>query len=386
MQVYLDHAATTPVLPQVVDAMSDFMREHFGNPSSLHAFGADSKKYLERAREQVAALIGAPAEQLYFTSGGTEADNIAIFGCAMYQARQGRRHIITSAVEHHAVLESCEELAKQGFELTVLPVDEYGMVSVQSLREALREDTALVTVMHANNEVGTINPIRELAALAHQAGAVMHTDSVQSAGKIPCDVGELGVDMMSISSHKINGPKGVGALYKKPDIPLYRRVYGGGQEHKLRSGTENMPGIVGFGVAAEYAAAAWRRETAAWRELRDMLVSGVLNGIPYSRLNGHPSERLPHNANFSFDYIEGEALLLHLDLSGIACSSGSACSSGEMEPSHVLKAMGLGNNWLHSALRFSLGYGNNAEQIAYTIQVLKDKVELLRAASPFYNK
>lgn len=382
--IYLDHAATTPLFPEVVDAMADFLREHYGNPSSLHHFGADAKGYLDQARARVAELIHATPETITFTSGGTEADNIAIFGAAAHAAKLGKRHFITSAVEHHAVLESCEELAREGFDLTVLPVDSYGMVQPDTLRELLRDDTFLVTIMHANNEVGTINPIPELAELAHQRGALFHTDAVQSVGKIACDVAELGVDMLTYSSHKINGPKGVGALYLRPGVTLERRVWGGGQERTLRSGTENMPGIVGFGKAAELTAAQWQEHAAAWKKLRDLLVEQVLQRIPYTYLNGHPTQRLPHNANLSFDYIESEALLQYLDMNGIACSSGSACSSGVEGPSHVLQAMHLPEGIISSALRFSLGLGVTETQILRVVDVLEDKVALLRRMSPFY--
>ncbi|MCR4963368.1 MAG: cysteine desulfurase [Firmicutes bacterium] len=381
-KVYLDHAATTPVFPEVAEAMYDILLHHHGNPSSPHFCGRDAKGYLDEARGQVAALIGAAPEEIFFTSGGTEADNIAVFGSAA--AAGDKKHVITSAVEHHAVLDSCQELARLGYDLTVLPVDAYGLVHVEDLQASLRPDTFLVSIMHANNEVGSVNPIKELAAAAHQAGALFHVDAVQSVGKIPVNVTDLDVDMLTYSSHKINGPKGVGALYKRQDVPICRRVFGGGQERQLRSGTENMPGIVGFGKAAALTAQRWQAEMAECRRLRDLLVELTLTRIPHSRLNGHPTQRLPHNANLSFDYIEGEALLLYLDLAGVACSAGSACSSGSSTPSHVLTAMGLEDRWLHSALRFSLGYGVTEEQIRYTAQLLQEKVEQLRMASPFY--
>ena len=388
MKVYLDHAATTPVFPEVVETMSNFMLEHFGNPSSTHLFGEDAKSYLEKARSQVADLLNASAENIYFTSGGTEADNIAIFGCALNMAeKKGKKHIITSAVEHHAVLESCEQLHEhEGFDLTVLPVDGYGMVHPETLRKALRKDTALVTIMHANNEVGTINPIKELAALTHEVDAVFHVDAVQSVGKIPCDVVDLDVDMLTYSAHKINGPKGVGALYKKKEIDMNRRVYGGGQEKKLRSGTENLPGIVGFGAAAEMTKMIWQQRSAEDKVLRDRLVEGVLNTISHTELNGHPTKRLPHNANLSFDFIEGEALHLYLNMNGIACSSGSACSSGIQAPSHVLTALGLTGHMLASGSRFTIGMGVDEEQIDYTLEILRDKVAQLRSMSPFYHE
>lgn len=385
-RIYLDHAATTPLYPEVVETMSAFLRDHFGNPSSLHSFGTEAKAYLDTARAQVAALVHAAPETITFTSGGTESDNIAIFGAAARAGKAGKKHLITSAVEHHAVLESCEELAREGFDLTVLPVDGYGMVQPETLRSALRDDTFLVTVMHANNEVGTVNPIRELAALAHQRGALFHTDAVQSVGKVACDVNELDVDLLTYSSHKINGPKGVGALYCKPGVVVERRVWGGGQERALRSGTENLPGIVGFGKAAELTAASWQAHAAAWRKLRDLFIEQVLTRIPETYLNGHPTARLPHNANLSFDYIESEALLQYLDMNGVACSSGSACSSGVEAPSHVLQAMGLPGGRVASALRFSLGLGVDEAQIMRVVNVLVDKVALLRRMSPFYKE
>ncbi|MCL1816814.1 MAG: cysteine desulfurase, partial [Clostridiales bacterium] len=335
-RVYLDHAATTPPFEQVVDAMADFLRYHYGNPSSLHSFGSEAKTYLGQARQDVAELINAAPEEIFFTSGGTEADNIAILGSF---AKTPKKHLITSAVEHHAVLDTCEYLHGQGFEVTVLPVDEFGMVQPHILEQALRDDTFLVSIMHANNEVGTVNPIGELVQLAHAAGALFHVDAVQSVGKIEVDVAKLGVDMLTYSAHKINGPKGVGALYKRKGLELQRQIHGGGQEGKLRSGTENLSGIVGFGVAAAITRANWLKEAEFLCSLRDAFVKDVLQKIPDSRLNGHPTQRLPHNANLSFNYIEGEALLLHLDMQGIAASAGSACSSGTQAPSHVLKAM-----------------------------------------------
>jgi len=383
MQTYMDHAATTPLYPEVVDTMADFLRRHYGNPSSIHHMGADAEAFLEQARAQVAKLINASPKEIYFTSGGTEADNIAIFGSAALAAEQGKKHIITSVVEHHAVLESCEELGERGFRVTELPVDEYGMVLPETLANALDDETFLVTVMHANNEVGTVNPVKELAALAHQAGARFHVDAVQSVGKIDCDVTELGVDMLTCSSHKINGPKGSGALFVREGLELRRQMFGGGQEQRLRSGTENMPGIVGFGKAAEITDLHWREHAAEWQRLRDSLVRQVLDHIPDSYLNGHPTRRLPHNANLSFDYIEGEALLMHLDLNGVACSSGSACSSGEEAPSHVLQAMGVSDSRLHSALRFSMGLFVTQEQVDYVAALLQEKVGMLRQQSPF---
>lgn len=382
-RIYLDHAATTPVFPEAIDLMADFMRNHFGNPSSAHSFGVEAREYLDTARANVGALIGAPAEAITFTSGGTEADNLVVFGAAEMAKKQGKRHIITSAVEHHAILESCEELERQGFELTVLPVDEYCMVQPAVLQQALRPDTFLVTIMHANNEVGTVNPIRELCALAHAAGALFHTDSVQSVGKIPADVNELDVDFMTYSSHKINGPKGVGALYMRPGCELYRRAWGGGQERKLRSGTENMPGIVGFGEAARLTALDWRTQAEEWKRLSRIFIDEATSRIPHCHLHGHPVHRLPHNVNLGFDGIESEALLNALDYQGIACSAGSACSTGTEGQSHVLKAMGLPAEH-YASLRFTMGRGIDEAQIRHTVDVIETRLALLRSMSPFY--
>ncbi len=388
MKTYLDHAATTPPFPEVVKAMSIFMMENFGNPSSIHSCGREAKVSLEHAREQVASLLNAPPETIYFTSGGTEADNIAILGAAITEAHlHGKKHIITSAVEHHAVLETCEELFNNmGYELSILPVDQYGMVSPELLQRAMRPDTALVSLMYANNEVGAINPIKELAQIAHQAGALFHCDAVQAVGKIACDVLDLGVDMLSISAHKINGPKGVGALYKRDHLPLYPRIFGGGQEKTIRSGTENTPGIVGFGIAAEITKNNWQRDTAEHAFLRDKFVEGVLSTIPHTQLNGHPEQRIPSNANISFDFINGAELLAKLDEAGIACSSGSACSAGSTKPSHVLQAMGLHGNMLASAIRFSIGLGVDDSQIDYCLQVLQATVAQLREQNPAYHQ
>ncbi|MGI5891460.1 MAG: cysteine desulfurase family protein [Bacillota bacterium] len=380
-KVYLDNAATTPVFPQVAEYMKDYLINHFGNPSSIHSFGCDAKAYLDNARKQVADTLLVLPEEIFFTSGGTEADNLGIIGTAV-KAQKG--HIITSAVEHPAVLSTCKYLAKNGFDLTILPVDSYAMVDPDELKKALRPDTILVTIMHANNEVGTINPITELGKICKEAEVLFHVDAVQSWCKIPFTADSLNADMISLSSHKINGPKGVGALYKKTNVRLNRIVHGGGQEKKIRPGTENMPGIVGMGFAAEISAQNLEKNMAHWKSLRDNLITQVLEQIPYCKLNGHPVDRLPHNANLSFNYIEGEALLLHLDLQGIACSAGSACSSGSSGASHVLLAMNMEPCFINSALRFSIGFGNTQEDIDYTVNVLQNKVDALRKTSPLY--
>ncbi len=380
-RVYLDNAATTPLFPQVAEKMADYLTHNFGNPSSLHSFGREVRADMDKARNQAAELINAKEGEIFFTSGGTEADNLAILGTAQYK---GKGHIITSKVEHHAVLHACEALDEKNYAITYLPVDEYGMVKPDTLKAALRPDTILVSIMQGNNEMGTINPIKELAAIAKEGGALFHTDAVQSVGKIPVDVEDLGVDLLVYSGHKINGPKGIGVLYKRRGVVLKRLFYGGGQEKKLRPGTENLPGIVGLGLAAQLTRENMAALNKEWLELRDYFIKEALAKIPHLRLNGHPKERLPHNINLSFNYIEGEALLLHLDLNGIACSAGSACSSASLEPSHVLKAMGLAPEWSQSSLRFSLGLGNTREEIDYTIKVLAEKVALLRSHSPFY--
>ncbi len=382
-KIYMDNGATTPVFPEAIEAMADCMRNAFGNPSSIHYFGRLAYEKMDTARAQVAALIGAPKEDILFTSGGTEADNMVLLGIA---ERHPGGHIITSSIEHPAVFDTCKHLAKQGYDITYLPVDEYGMVDPDSVKAALRPDTCLVSVMHANNEVGTIQPIKEIGHIVNEAGIPFHVDAVQSVGKIEVDVNELGCDLLTCSSHKINGPKGAGALYIRRGTKINRHVYGGGQERKMRSGTENVPGIVGFGVAAQITAQNWREKAEYNRKLAKYLTEGILSQIDDSFLNGHPVNRLPHNVNVSFSYIEGEALLLYLDMKGIAVSSGSACSSGSLSPSHVLTAMGLPKERLHSAIRMTLGMGNTMEDMDYVINVFKEKVAVLRAASPFFVK
>ncbi len=382
--VYLDHAATTPPFGPVIAGISTFMRENFGNPSSLHVFGTNAKQALEQSRVKVAALINAEPEEITFTSGGTEADNLAIFGVAN---KIGKGHLITSAVEHHAVLDTIVHLGKaypDKFSYTLVPVDQYGVVSAQAVRDVLREDTIFVSIMHANNEIGTINPIKEIGEVVHAYNPkiTFHVDAVQSVGKIPVDVNELGIDLLTVSSHKINGPKGAGALYRKKGVTLQRMVYGGGQEKKLRSGTENLPGIYGFGIAAEITKEEWQEHANQLNQMCAHLVERIIAEIPEVKLNGHPGLHLPQTVNFSFNYIEGEALLLRLNLRGIACSNGSACSSGSFEPSHVLLALGLEPHWSNSSIRFSLGYGNTMEDIDYVVDTLKEQVASLRSASP----
>lgn len=358
------------------------MTEQFGNPSSVHSFGRAAKKAMEEAREQVAQLIGAQPGEIVFTSGGTEADNLAVIGSAMANKKKGK-HIITSSIEHHALLDSCKWLEKNGFEVTYLPVTNEGLVRVEDLVAALREDTILISIMHVNNEVGTIQPIEEIGKIAREKGIIFHTDAVQSVGKIPVDVNELQVDLLSMSAHKIYGPKGVGCLYIRKGTRVEPRNFGGGQERKRRPGTENLPGIVGFGKAAELARINLPEEQKLI-VLRDKLIDGLLERIPDCQLNGSRERRIPTNVNVSIRFLEGEALLLSLDLKGIAASSGSACTSGSLDPSHVLLAMGICHEIAHGSLRMTLGRGNTEEDIDYVLDELPAIVERLRNMSPLY--
>ena len=381
-KVYLDHAATTPLHPEVLSLMYEFLRDTFGNPSSVHSFGREAKRFTQEARQQVADLIGSTPEEIYFTSGGTEADNIAIIGTAMARRKNGN-HIITSAIEHHAVIDTFKYLAKNGFEATFLPVDQYGMVDPDDVAGAIRKETVLVTIMHANNEIGTIQPIAEISRITREHGVALHSDAVQTLTKIPVNVDDLGVDLLSLSAHKIYGPKGIGALYVRKGMRLQPIMYGGGQERKLRSGTENTPGIVGFGKAAEVGAREMEQESARVKGLRDKLIRRVLAEIPSVSLNGHPEQRLPNNANVSIALVEGESLVLSLDLEGVAVSSGSACSSGSLQPSHVLKALGLPHEMMHGSLRMTLGRANGEEDIDYVVEALKNiAVRLRRLFTP----
>ncbi len=377
-RVYMDHAATTPMHPEVVTAMSEAMAGVFGNPSSLHAWGREARKALEEAREKVAVLIGAEPGEIVFTGGGTEADNLAIKGVARANRDRGR-HIITSAVEHHAVLHACGDLEKEGFRVTYLPVDGQGRVSLDALTEALSDETLLVSIMAANNEVGTLQPIAQIARLAHERGAYVHTDAVQAVGQIPVDVREWDVDLLSLTGHKFYGPKGVGALYVRRRTRVLPVISGGGQERGLRSGTQNVPGAVGLGKAAELAQAelAGRAQHAAG--LRQRLWDGIQRRVPEVVLNGHPSERLPGNLSLSIPGVEGESLLLNLDHRGVAVSAGSACAAGSLEPSHVLQAMGLPRETAIGSLRLSLGRDNTEEDVDYVIDHVASAVEKLRS-------
>jgi len=379
--IYLDHSATTPLDRQVFEAMVPYFTEIYGNAASVHSQGRQASRAVEQAREQVAALIGAAPEEIIFTSGGTEADNQAII-TYLQANRQKGRHLITSAIEHHAVLHTYDWLAKQGYEITVLPVNPQGVVEPDTLSKALRFDTALVSIMHANNEVGTLEPIAELAALAHEAGAAFHTDAVQTVGKIPVNVGELGVDLLSASAHKLYGPKGVGCLYAKKNTPIASFMHGGGQENHRRAGTTNVPGVVGFGKAAELAALNLPGQAAKLTELGQRLAQGILEKIPDTRLNGHPTDRLPGSVSLSFDYVEGESILLMLDSHGIMASSGSACTSGSTDPSHVLLALGIPIESAHGSLRLTLGKDNTEADVDKVLEVLPTIIKNLRAMSP----
>jgi cysteine desulfurase len=377
-RIYFDHNATTPVHPVVADTMAAALREEFGNPSSVHHFGQRAKAVIDQARSAVAALIGADPSEVVFTSGGTESDNFAIRGTAEALDRPGRRHLIASAIEHEAVLNTLKALAKRGWETTLLPVGDTGIVSPDDLRAALRDNTALVSVMHANNEIGTIQPIAELARLAHERGALFHTDAVQSAGKIPIDVKTLGVDLLSISAHKFYGPKGVGAIWIRRGLRILPLMTGGKHERNRRAGTENVTGIVGMGAAAEVARAKMADEHARVAALRDRLEAGILRAVPGSVVNGARTPRVPNTTNISFDRIEAESLLIALDLDGIAVSTGSACSSGTLEPSHVLKAMGFPPHRTQNSIRFSLGAANTEAEVDRVIAALPGIVEKLR--------
>jgi len=382
-RIYLDHSATTPVRQEVADIMVEHMIEKFGNPSSVHSFGREAKQSLEKARKQVADFINAAPEEITFTSGGTEADNMAIIGAAFRYADKGK-HIITSAVEHHAVLHACEHLQKIGFDVTVLPVDEYGIIRMDDLRQAVREDTVLITIMHANNEVGSIQPVEEIGRLAREKGILFHTDAVQSLCKIPVDVQAMNVDLLTGSGHKIYGPKGIGFLYIRKGVKLAPLAFGGAQERKIRPGTENLPGIVGLGLAVELAGQEMASEMPRLTALRDKLIKGLQERIPNVRLNGHPTQRVPTNVNMSFEFVEGESLLLSLDMKGIGASSGSACTSGSLDPSHVLLAMGICKEVAHGSVRMTLGRDNTKEDIDYVLEVFPEIVQRLRDMSPLY--
>lgn len=384
-RVYLDHNATCPVHPEVLEAMLPYLRENFGNPSSLHSFGKRARKGVEEAREKLAKLIGCLPEEIIFLSGGTEANNLAIKGVAEALKSKGN-HIITSKVEHHAILNPCKRLESLGYEVTYLEVDRWGRVDPEEVRKSIRSTTILITIIYANNETGTIEPIARISEIAREKGVYFHTDAVQAVGKIPCQVEKLGVDMLSLSGHKIYGPKGIGALYIKKGIKIHSLLQGGHHEKNLRAGTENVPGIVGLGKAAEIALRDREKERGWLLNLRERLERRLKEEIESIHIHGHPTERLPNTLNVSFEGVEGESIILNLDLKGIAVSSGSACTSGSLEPSHVLSAMRVPAPIAQGSVRFSLGRGNTQEDIDYTVEVLKEIIERLRELSPLYRR
>ena len=382
-RIYLDNAATTKTSKEVVDAMLPYFTEDYGNPSSIYEIGQRSKEAITKAREQIAQVIGAKTEEIYFTAGGSESDNWALKEA--FEAYSGKgNHIITTKIEHHAILHTCEYLEKQGARIPYLDVDENGLVDLEELQKAICPETILISVMFANNEIGTIEPVKEIGMIAKEHGVLFHTDAVQAFGQVPIDVNEMNIDMLSSSAHKINGPKGIGFLYIRKGVKIRSFVHGGAQERKRRAGTENVPGIVGYGVAAKRAAESMEERTKKERELRDYLIERVLKEVPYVKLNGDPVKRLPNNMNFSFRFIEGESLLIMLDMKGIAGSSGSACTSGSLDPSHVLLAIGLPHEIAHGSLRLTLGEDITKEDLDYTLEQIKEIVGRLRELSPLY--
>lgn len=382
-KVYLDNAATTALSPRVLEAMLPYFTQYYGNPSSVHAFGREAKQGLDKARDQVAKALHCEPSEVIFTGCGTESDNTVLLGVAQRYGDKGK-HIITTNVEHHAILHTCEYLEKQGYSVTYLPVDQDGLVTAEQVAAAIRPDTILVSIMFANNEVGTIMPIQEIGVVCKEKGVLFHTDAVQAVGHIPVDVQAMHIDMLSLSAHKFHGPKGVGALYCRKGIRLPSYIMGGAQERGRRAGTENVAGIVGLGAAIQLATEQLEENRAKMTALRDRLMTGIQARISEVKLNGHPTNRLPNNVNFSFKYIEGESILLMLDMNGIAASSGSACTSGSLDPSHVLLALGLPHEIAHGSVRLTLGDETTEEDIDYTIDVLEKTVARLRAMSPLY--
>jgi len=382
----MDHAAGKPVDERVLEVMMPYFTQKYGNPSSVHSFGSEARKTIDEARIRVAELLGAErTNEIIFTSGGTESNNLAIEGVA-YRNKAKGNHIITSSIEHMSVMNTCKHLSKQGFEVTYIPVDKYGFVDIQALEKNITDKTILVSIMYANGEIGTVEPIGEIGEIAHGKGACFHVDAVAAAGQVPVDVQKENIDLLSISSNDMYGPRGVGALYIRTGTNILPVIYGGGQERGLRSGTENLSGIVGMGKAAEFAKAEMKTEAARLANLRDKLIKGTLDSIPESYLNGHPTERLPNNANVRFSYIEGESLILSLDMKGVACSSGSACTSKTLEPSHVLLAIGLKHEEAHGSLLFTLGKHNTEDDVKYVSDLLPDIVKRLRKISPLTPK
>ncbi len=382
--IYLDHAATTATRPEVVEAMLPYFTENYGNPSTVYELGSKNKSAVTHSRETIAKALGTDAANIYFTAGGSEADNWALVATAEAYKNKGN-HIITSKIEHHAILHTCEYLEKErGYEVTYIDVDENGIIKLDELKKAIRPTTILISVMFANNEIGTIQPIKEIGAIAREHGILFHTDAVQAFGQIPIDVDELNIDMLSSSGHKLNGPKGIGFLYIRKGVKIRSFIHGGAQERKRRAGTENVPGIVGFGKAVEIAITTMDKRIKQETELRDYLIDRILAEVPYTRLNGDRERRLPNNANFSFQFIEGESLLIMLDMAGICGSSGSACTSGSLDPSHVLLAIGLPHEIAHGSLRLTLGEDNTREEMDYVVEKIKGIVERLRSMSPLY--
>ena len=381
--IYMDNAATTQVYPEVLNEMLPYFTEHYGNPSAIYSFAGEAKRGVDHAREIVAKAIGAKTEEIYFTGGGSESDNWALKATAEAYANKGK-HIITTAIEHHAILHSAQWLEKHGYEVTYVGVDEDGKVKLDELEAAIRPDTILISVMAANNEIGTIQPLKEIGAIAKKHGVLFHTDAVQAFAHIPIDVDEMNIDMLSASGHKINGPKGIGIMYIRKGVKIRSFIHGGAQERQRRAGTHNVPGIVGIGKATEISIANMEKNNEYEIKLRDHLIERVLNEIPYSRLNGHRTDRLPNNANFCFRFIEGESMLILLDQAGICGSSGSACTSGSLDPSHVLLAIGLPHEIAHGSLRLTISEKTTMEDIDYTVDTLKKIIESLRSMSPLY--
>lgn len=381
--IYMDHAATTAVRPEVLDAMLPYFTEKYGNPSSVYTFASRNKDVINVSRDIIADSIGAKPEEIFFTGGGSESDNWALKAAAEAFSEKGR-HIITTKIEHHAILHTCQYLEKQGFDVTYLDVDEKGMVDTGRLEASIRPDTILISVMAANNEIGTIEPVSRIGAIAHEHGILFHTDAVQAYGQIPLDVNAMNIDMLSCSGHKLNGPKGVGFLYVRSGVKIGSFIHGGQQERGRRAGTENVPGIVGMGKAAELAVLSMNERMGRETEIRDHMIRRIIAEIPYSRLNGHESERLPNNINISFQFVEGETILIMLDMAGICASAGSACTSGSVDPSHVLTAIGLPKEISHGAVRLTLGYENTMEEGDFVVDNLKRIVENLRNMSPAY--
>lgn len=384
-RIYLDHAATTYTKPEVLEEMLPYFTRQYGNPSSVHSFGRESRKAMDLARERTAKALHANPNEIFFTGSGTEADNWAVKGAALANRKKGN-HIITTSIEHHAVLYTCNYLERNGFEVTYLPVDEFGLIDAEQIRNAITDQTILISVMTANNEIGTIQPIKEIGAIAREKGVLFHTDAVQAIGSVPIDVDEMNIDLLSLAAHKFYGPKGVGALYMRKGVKIQQMIHGGAQERNRRAGTENLPAIVGLGKAIELVTLNIPEHNARLEALRSRLITGILSTVENTRLNGHPEKRLPGNVNFCFEFIEGEALLLSLDIKGIAGSSGSACTSGTLDPSHVLLAIGLPHEIAHGSLRLTLGDQNTQEEIDYVLEVLPQVVQRLREMSPLFNQ